>query len=118
MLTFSLISSSLVATALAVAHDVQVGSEGASYTPNLTIAAAGDTVTFHFFPGHHDVAQGTFSKPCTPLEGGFYSGFIVPTSGEADEVFTITINDTNPIWYYCSSYMHCQYGMGAAINPP
>lgn len=39
------------------------------------------------------------------------------------DVFVITINDTNPIWFYCSQgvpavYTHCAYGMVGVINPP
>lgn len=33
-------------------------------------------------------------------------------------VFTLTINDTNPIWLYCAQVGHCQAGMVAVINPP
>lgn len=33
-------------------------------------------------------------------------------------VFTITINDTTPIWYYCDHIGHCQAGMVGVINPP
>ena len=108
-------SCGLLSTALAATHDVQVGAQGLSFTPNITTAAIGDTVTFHYFPGKHDVAQSSFSSPCSPSTGGFYSGFIIPTSGE---VFTVTINDTDPIWYYCTEHMHCSLGMAGVINPP
>lgn len=35
-------------------------------------------------------------------------------------MFTVTINDTNPIWLYCSQTIasHCQNGMSMVINPP
>jgi len=113
-----LFSAGLVPAALAATLDVQVGAQGLAFTPNVTNAAVGDTVTFHFFPGKHNVAQGSFSNPCSSITGGFYSGFIVPPAGEANEVFTVTINDTNPIWYYCTEYKHCQLGMAGVINPP
>lgn len=32
--------------------------------------------------------------------------------------YTIRVNDTNPIWLYCSQGKHCQNGMVAAINAP
>jgi len=102
-------------------HDVQVGINGLAYTPNITTAAVGDAITFHFYPGGpggHNVVQGSFDSPCTFLNGGFYSGFIITLTGESDNVFTITINDTNPIWIYCSEWMHCQLGMAMVINPP
>lgn len=33
-------------------------------------------------------------------------------------VFTIAINDTKPIWFYCSQAKHCQSGMVGVINAP
>jgi hypothetical protein len=33
-------------------------------------------------------------------------------------VFTILINDTKPLWYYCATGKHCQSGMAGVINPP
>jgi plastocyanin len=117
----SFASLHLIAAAAGTTHDVQVGINGLAYTPNITTAAVGDTITFHFYPGGpggHNVVQGSFDSPCTFLNGGFYSGFIITLTGESDNVFTITINDTNPIWIYCSEWMHCQLGMAMVINPP
>lgn len=115
----------LAGAAAAATHDIKVGNdlktlEGLRYSPNVTTAAVGDTVVFHFFPGQHDVSQGDYNSPCNPLKDGFYSGFIVPDSGsgEADKIFTIKINNTDPIWLYCSETAHCQNGMVAVINPP
>jgi hypothetical protein len=36
------------------------------------------------------------------------------------EMFTVTVNDTNPIWLYCAQTVssHCQSGMAMVINPP
>lgn len=34
------------------------------------------------------------------------------------KTFTITLNDTNPIWLYCAVAGHCQSGMVMVINPP
>lgn len=98
-------------------HDITVGPH-LSFTPNTTIASPGDTLTFYFYPGNHNVAQGDFAKPCEFLPGGFYSGFINPLEGEANETFVVTVNNTDPIWYYCSEYMHCQHGMVGVVNPP
>jgi plastocyanin len=107
----------LIAAAAATKHDILVGSPGFVYSPNSTTAAKGDTVVFHFYPGNHDVVQGDYNKPCS-TSGGFYSGFINPKTGPGPETFTITINDTNPIWIYCSQQSHCQLGMVMVINPP
>ncbi|OCL11319.1 Cupredoxin [Glonium stellatum] len=94
------------------------GNNGLSFSPNSTTAAKGDTVVFHFFPGKHSVAQGAFDSPCAPLSNGFYSGYLDSSSGESETTFVVTVNDTNPIWYYCSQVSHCQNGMVGVINPP
>jgi plastocyanin len=107
----------LITTATAATHDILVGNSGLAFSPNSTTAAKGDTVVFHFYPGNHDVVQGDFNSPCS-TSGGFYSGFVDSGSGATSKTFTITINDTNPIWIYCSQIEHCQLGMVMVINPP
>ncbi|KAF9892138.1 hypothetical protein FE257_002544 [Aspergillus nanangensis] len=98
---------------------VDVGEHGFTFDPDTLNVAAGDKVEFHFYPGNHSVVQADFSRPCHPLsDSSFFSGFIGPTSGESKTVFTITVNNTDPIWYYCGQIGHCQAGMVAVINPP
>ncbi|OCL14251.1 Cupredoxin [Glonium stellatum] len=112
-------SASLVGLALAANHDVMVGMDGLTFTPNTTTAANGDTVTFHFYPMKHSVVQAAFATPCEPMAGGFYSGFVPTSSGESMTTFMITVNETTkPIWFYCSQASHCQSGMVGAINAP
>src|SRR3978361_1409060 len=101
---------SLISTTLAAKnYDIVVGP-GLTFSPDTTTAAVGDTLTFHFDPDDHDIAQGEFDKPCDYKSGGFYSGAgsLVP-SGK--DVFIVTVNDTNPIYYYCTVPHHCQGGM-------
>jgi plastocyanin len=108
----------LISAAAATSHDILVGNGGnTTYSPNSLTAAKGDTVVFHFYPGNHDVVQSAFDSPCA-TSSGFYSGFIDSESGAAKTTFTITINDTTPIWIYCSQVDHCQLGMVMVINPP
>jgi hypothetical protein len=33
-------------------------------------------------------------------------------------VFTVMVNSTDPIWFYCGQVGHCQGGMVGVINPP
>ena len=109
----------LVSAAAATTHNINVGKNGLTFEPNVTTAAVGDTLVFHYYTGRnnvvHNVVQGTFASPCRPLSGGFFSGFI---GGEANEAFTVMVNDTNPIWIYCSQIEHCQLGMAGVINAP
>ncbi|TVY84923.1 putative GPI-anchored cupredoxin [Lachnellula suecica] len=102
-------------------HIISVGKDGLSFSPNTTTAAVGEAIQFEFYPPAHSVAQSAFASPCTPLGNGtgFFSGGIM-TTGDAENinVFTITVNDTNPIWFYCAVPGHCEAGMAGVINPP
>jgi plastocyanin len=112
------------ATGPAVAiQTVSVGADGnIAYSPNTLTAAVGSQVEFVFFPPTHSVTQGTFANPCVPAElngTGFWSGGMTTASGMNANSFTITINDTNPIWFFCSFPTHCEnFGMAGVINPP
>ncbi|KAL1749059.1 Cupredoxin [Schizophyllum fasciatum] len=119
-------SAVLPALAYAATFDVQVGGANGSLTfePEAIYAAAGDQVTFHFNPKNHTVSQSSFANPCGLKEGGFDSGF-EPVSADMEEserpTYTITVNDTNPIWVYCrqkSPANHCGKGMVFAVNCP
>ncbi|KAF5350040.1 hypothetical protein D9756_009208 [Leucocoprinus leucothites] len=106
-----------------VNHKIIVGANGQfAYSPSNITAAVGDTVTFEFHPKNHTVTQSSFSNPCQPLEQstgtvGFKSGFRPVGADDTDfPTFTITINDTAPIWGYCGQTGHCGAGMVFAIN--
>ncbi|KXJ85888.1 Cupredoxin, partial [Microdochium bolleyi] len=97
---------------------IQVGPS-LSYSPESTTAAVGDTIDFVFKGRTHDVVQGAFDRPCQAVnQGGFYSGFFQDASSSAPKTFRVTVNSTDPIWYYCSATQHCQGGMVGVINPP
>ncbi|KAK6501289.1 hypothetical protein TWF481_009130 [Arthrobotrys musiformis] len=88
------------------------------FEPATLMAAKGDTVVFEFHPSTHSVARGIFDKPCQPLEqGGFYSGFHSVRGTAKSPTFSIKVEDSNPIWYYCTVGKHCQGGMVGVINP-
>lgn len=104
-------------------HVVTVGANGTTtFTPNNVVAAVGDMVQFQFAGGNHTVTQSTFDQPCEPIASnsnitGFYSGFMPVAAGATDTAaFTIAINNTTPIWVYCSQASHCQKGMNLVIN--
>jgi hypothetical protein len=69
------------------------------------------------------VTQSTFNNPCVPIHSvmsnvtGITSGFmpVAPTDTQIP-VFSILVNDTNPIWLYCAQTGHCQKGMSMVIN--
>ncbi|KAF2448380.1 Cupredoxin [Karstenula rhodostoma CBS 690.94] len=116
---FTAATAALAGSAAAVDHLVVVGNGSLTFEPANLTAAEGDTVTFKFWPKSHSVAQAAFASPCTPLQNGFWSGFIPSEKGPATETFMINItNASQPLWYYCSRGNHCQDGMVGVINAP
>jgi len=116
--TSTSVASSTTAASTSV-HTVAVGNGNLAYSPNSITATVGDTIEFHFFAPLHSVAQSDFASPCTPANGtAFFSGDISTSSGQNANVFTLVINDTNPIWFYCVIPTHCQAGMAGVINAP
>jgi plastocyanin len=126
------VASALFALAGTVAaqtmHVVTVGNGGLKFCPEQITAASGDLVQFQFYPNNHTVTQGFFAKGCTPISQapapntaqGAFSGFMpVSNTSEATTIptFTVTVNGTSPMWFYCSQAKHCQSGMVFAINP-
>jgi len=117
------IGSALAASSITV-HVVQVGAANGTlaYFPNNIKAAVGDMVQFQFAPNNHTVTQSTFDAPCQPIAmnsnvTGVYSGFM-PVTASATETptYTILVNNTTPMWLYCSQGKHCQAGMTMVIN--
>jgi plastocyanin len=114
-----------ISTGQITVHVVKVGNANGTlaYSPNNIKANVGDMVQFQFAPNNHTVTQSTFAQPCQPIAmnmpgtTGFYSGFMpVSAATTTTPTYTIMINNTTPIWLYCSQGMHCQKGMVAVIN--
>ncbi|TVY14523.1 putative GPI-anchored cupredoxin, partial [Lachnellula arida] len=105
-------------------HVVKVGNANGSlsFAPNDIQVPAGDMVQFQFAPNNHTVTQSTFAKPCVPISQtsnvtGIYSGFMpVKATDTNTPTYTVMVNDTKPIWLYCSQAKHCQSGMTMVIN--
>ncbi|KAF3926195.1 hypothetical protein ABW21_db0207062 [Orbilia brochopaga] len=96
------------------------------FEPAEVMANVGDMIQFQFHPMNHSVVQAAFADPCIPIQQsaagngvvGFFSGFMpVAQSATTMPTFTFQVNNTNPIWFYCSQGKHCQNGMVGAINP-
>ncbi|KAE8381337.1 Cupredoxin [Aspergillus bertholletiae] len=111
--------STATSSAAGAVHTVDVGEDGFVFDPDTLTVSPGGKVEFHFYPGNHSVAQASFSNPCHPLSASsIFSGFMTGSNGRPQQIFTLTVNDTNPIWYYCGQIGHCQAGMVGVINPP
>jgi plastocyanin len=102
------------------------GNSTLSFDPPRVSANPGDTLVFEFQSKNHTVTQSTFADPCLKLNNatsgkvGFDSGFMPVTAGSSQfPTFSITVNDTTPIWAYCKQRIpssHCGQGMVFAVN--
>ncbi|KAF2125080.1 hypothetical protein P153DRAFT_400574 [Dothidotthia symphoricarpi CBS 119687] len=107
-------------------HTIQVGLADHKMKPEVTVANVGDIVEFRFYPLNHSVVRAEFEYPCIPYEmtgsskKGFHSGFFpVDKVLPNPPMYSIDINDTLPIFFYCSAPGSCiTYGMVGVINPP
>ena len=103
-----------------VIHRVKAGFAGKFlFEPENIVAQPGDLVEVHFLPKNHSFVQSSFDKPCQPINGNaFFSGFMPTNATEAPQVFSISVLDTKPVWFYCGQTVgnHCQMGMAGVIN--
>ncbi|OCK72987.1 hypothetical protein K432DRAFT_411133 [Lepidopterella palustris CBS 459.81] len=106
-------------------HTITVGNGDHKFRPDVTQAEIGDTIEFDFYPANHSVVRAEYQYPCIPYEltgtdkVGFFSGFHpVDAVLQNPPKWTVVINDTNPIFFYCSAPGACiSYGMVGVINP-
>ncbi|KAI0570573.1 hypothetical protein Alg130_11177 [Pyrenophora tritici-repentis] len=105
-------------------HVVKVGAGGFHFEPaELTNVSVGDIVTFEFYPPDHSVARADFGSACVPYEytgknrAGFWSETQwVKTTSDITH-WNLTINSTEPIFYYCAAPDSCRgKQMVGAIN--
>ncbi|KAM3514351.1 hypothetical protein MY11210_002026 [Beauveria gryllotalpidicola] len=98
---------------------------GLKFWPEKVEAEPGSMVQFQFLAGNHTLTQSDFDHPCKPIREfnpsamGIFSAFQpVAASAAQNEipVFTIMVNDTKPMWFFCSQGPHCQKGMVMVIN--
>ncbi|GME64441.1 Cupredoxin [Neofusicoccum parvum] len=117
-------------------YTVAVGANGHKFTPNTTVARPGDIIVFDFYPTNHSVIRGEYNKasvcgtpgcnPCVPWElyhtdepyQGFFSDNRIIDSFTQRETWNLTVNSTDPIWFYCDALESCSpNGMVGVINP-
>ena len=96
-----------------------------SLKPQVLQTNVGDIVEFQFYPSNHSVVRAEYLYPCVPYEDinkgkpGFFSGFKpVDAILSNPPSWQLKINDSLPIFYYCSAVGSCiEYGMVGVINP-
>lgn len=95
------------------------------WTNKAGLSANRSSPEYNFYPTNHSVVRAEYGYPCVPYEDtgvdkiGFFSGFEpVDAFISAPPTFTIRVNDSKPIFYYCSAPGSCiNYGMVGVINP-
>jgi len=106
-------------------HNVAVGQNGLTYSPSNITAAVGDIVSFTFYAKNHSATQSTFAAPCTQLVNstggstivGISSGYMpVGANATSNPVWSFSVQDTTPLWFFCLQGNHCQQGMVFSIN--
>ncbi|KAK4162140.1 hypothetical protein QBC43DRAFT_88534 [Cladorrhinum sp. PSN259] len=117
-------SQTSTSSAAAATITINVGRDAHAFTPKEATANVGDIIKFNFFPGGHGVARAEFEFPCIPYEyanenPGFWSGFFTPQAIlNPPPSYEITVNDTEPIFFYCAAPHSCtDYQMIGVINP-
>lgn len=83
----ALLPLALLPLSLAKDIPVKVGDQGNDFNPKTITGAKGDVVVFSFSGGLHSVAQGSFDKPCHPVDNGFYSDFIPGNKNSVSGIF-------------------------------
>ncbi|KAE9373045.1 hypothetical protein N431DRAFT_503818 [Stipitochalara longipes BDJ] len=118
-------TSTSTSAAPAATHIIAAGVDGFNFLPRETYANVGDVIEFQFYPLNHSVVRASYgNEPCVPYEYttpgqlGFYSGFVpVAQPLKNPPSFQVTVNDTAPIFFYCSQTDACFQGMIGVINP-
>ncbi|KAJ7168249.1 Cupredoxin [Mycena crocata] len=115
----SCLTLAVIPIARSAVIDVTVGGPGViAYTPNSVVANVGDIIQFTFKQKNHTITQSTLANPCSPMQGGFDSGFVPVAADETDfPLAQLTVKDTSPMWVYCRQPTHCAAGMVFAVNP-
>ncbi|EJD34706.1 hypothetical protein AURDEDRAFT_117577 [Auricularia subglabra TFB-10046 SS5] len=83
------------------------------FMPPFVNAQAGDTIRYTWANGEHTVTQSSAAAPCNATVAGFVSG-----KQKAGFTFDQRVNDTNPVWFFCSVGQHCASGMWGGVNVP
>ncbi|RFU76553.1 hypothetical protein TARUN_5687 [Trichoderma arundinaceum] len=121
MPSFKSLFSAIAFACLVGADTIKITATSSNtFDPSTVKASDGDVLEFHFEAKNHTVVSGDYRYPCSPMElgTGFFSGFLFATkSGEANKVFRVEVNGTDPIPFYSSQGNECASGMVGIINP-
>ncbi|KAF1833145.1 hypothetical protein BDW02DRAFT_395779 [Decorospora gaudefroyi] len=106
-------------------HKIKAGAGAFKFDPQeITNVSVGDIVMWEFYPPDHSVARADFGSACVPYEyvepgrEGFWSETQWVNNTNELTYFNITVNDTEPIFFYCAAPKSCiGEHMVGVINP-
>ncbi|THV02663.1 hypothetical protein K435DRAFT_339963 [Dendrothele bispora CBS 962.96] len=122
LLPLGVSSVSAAVFTVGVGKDENTGHKGIGFDPSVIYPVAGDEIVFEFRSGQHSVVQSSYEKPCTPKDDGFDTGVqTVPDSTPVDAnglpTVTLSVSDTQPMWFFDQAAGTCQQGGVLAVNP-
>jgi len=101
-------------------HPVDVSIDGRfMYASNHLNATVGELLQFEFQGTNVTVYETTFENPCTPIPGGFMTGF-----NQTNAVTTVhiahsfPINDNSAHYFFCGGKRACSKENVFAVNAP
>lgn len=118
-------SGTATSSSAATTWTISVGEGSNVFKPSAIQANIGDIIQFDFYPANHSVARAEYLYPCIPYEDtgigkvGFFSGFHpVDVILNSPPTWSIRVNDSLPIFYYCTAPGACiSDQMVGVINP-
>ncbi|KAF9464838.1 hypothetical protein BDZ94DRAFT_1161262 [Collybia nuda] len=104
-----------------VGKDETTGSKGIGFDPSVIHPVVGDIISWEFRSGQHSVVQSTFENPCTS-NGGINTGVQtvadnLPVDAPGLPTFKVTVNSTDPLWFFDEAGGLCNKGAVLAVNP-
>lgn len=114
-------SAGLLSPISTTVHNVMVGfDDKLVFMPNHISASAGDMVRFNFSATNHSLVESSMENPCTPLPGGFSTGFNqFNPSDDGRTIVAFSVDNDTPRYFFCGQtdpVAHCQLGMVFALN--
>jgi len=105
-----------------VGKDETTGKKGVGFDPSVIHPQVGDVIAFEFRSGKHSVVQSTFGYPCQALLGGIDTGVQtvddnLPVDAPGLPQIRVTVNNTDPIWFFDEAGGQCKNGGVLAVNP-
>ncbi|KAG5634087.1 hypothetical protein H0H81_003463 [Sphagnurus paluster] len=99
----------------------RTGKKGLGFDPSVIFPQPGDTIVWEFRSGQHSVVESSFAQPCVG-SGGIDTGvFTVSDALDVDAPglprYTVTVNNTDPRWFFDQAGGLCNQGAVLAVNP-